>query len=107
MRAVLVDNNRQGAEKLYVGEAPTPKLDSGEVLVKIKAFGLNRMDILQREGQYPVPPGASQILGVEFSGIVEELGPDTGKWKVGDEVLGLATGVSGFKQLILPSKLLG
>ncbi|PVF97621.1 quinone oxidoreductase putative [Serendipita vermifera] len=92
LSTVLVNNNRQGAEKLYVGDAPTPKPNNGEVLVKIKAFGLNRMDILQREGQYPVPPGASQILGVEFSGIVEELGPNTGKWKVGDEVLGLATG---------------
>lgn len=50
------------------------------------------MDILQREGQYPVPPGASHILGVEFAGTVEELGSGVNNWSVGDEVLGLATG---------------
>lgn len=53
------------------------------------------MDLSQREGKYPVPPGASQILGVEFSGIISALGPtvDTTYWKVGDEVFGLAQGV--------------
>ncbi|KIM28467.1 hypothetical protein M408DRAFT_69953 [Serendipita vermifera MAFF 305830] len=92
MRAVLVDNQKSKAEKLYVGEVDTPEPENEQVLVKIKAFGLNRMDILQREGHYPVPPGASQILGVEFSGTIEKLGPNAGKWAVGDEVLGLATG---------------
>ena len=52
------------------------------------------MDILQREGNYPLPPGASTILGVEFSGHVERVGDDVTEWRVGDEVLGLATGVS-------------
>jgi NADPH:quinone reductase-like Zn-dependent oxidoreductase len=51
------------------------------------------MDIHQREGNYPPPPGWSDILGVEFSGIVAELGPDVTDWHVGDEVLGLAGGV--------------
>ena len=52
------------------------------------------MDILQREGNYPVPPGATDILGVEFSGHVTALGPDTSLWQTGDEVLGLSSGVS-------------
>jgi NADPH:quinone reductase-like Zn-dependent oxidoreductase len=47
----------------------------------------------QREGQYPLPPGTSDILGVEFSGTIEELGPNPGQWAIGDEVLGLSTGV--------------
>jgi NADPH:quinone reductase-like Zn-dependent oxidoreductase len=47
----------------------------------------------QREGRYPLPPGTSDILGVEFSGIIEELGPNPGRWAIGDEVLGLSTGV--------------
>lgn len=51
------------------------------------------MDISQREGKYPVPPGASQILGVEFSGHVDELGSGVSEWKTGDEVFGLTTGV--------------
>ena len=61
----------------------------------IKAFGLNRMDLLQREGMYPVPEGASKILGVEFSGVIEELGAEGGGeegFAVGDEVFGLAYG---------------
>lgn len=52
------------------------------------------MDIIQRLGMYPVPAGASPILGVEFSGTVEEVGSQAGEWKAGDEVLGLASGVS-------------
>lgn len=52
------------------------------------------MDIHQRQGGYPVPPGASSILGVEFSGHVAELGEGVTQWAVGDEVFGLAGGVS-------------
>ena len=61
--------------------------------LQVKAFGLNRMDILQREGKYPPPPGSSTILGVEFSGTICEIGSSVTDWKVGDEVLGLAGGV--------------
>lgn len=62
--------------------------------MRVKAFGLNRMDLLQREGKYPLPPNISLILGVEFSGVVEELGAEAqkGKFKIGDEVFGLAYG---------------
>jgi NADPH:quinone reductase-like Zn-dependent oxidoreductase len=52
------------------------------------------MDITQRNGNYPVPPGASSILGVEFSGNIAEVGPNTFDFKIGDEVLGLVGGVS-------------
>ena len=57
-------------------------------------FGLNRMDILQREGKYPMPPGAPTILGVEFSGHVVKAGEGVSEWHEGDEVFGLAMGVS-------------
>jgi NADPH:quinone reductase-like Zn-dependent oxidoreductase len=69
--------------------------------VKIKAFGLNRMDLLQREGNYALPPQAPKTLGVEFSGVIESLGPKPDvdiegvkkeDLKVGDEVFGLAYG---------------
>lgn len=64
--------------------------------MKIKAFGLNRMDLLQREGKYPLPPQAPSTMGVEFSGTVEEFGEaegaDSNGFKIGDEVLGLAYG---------------
>lgn len=63
--------------------------------MKVKAFGLNRMDLLQREGHYPVPPQAPKTLGVEFSGTIESLGNGAEEsFKVGDEVFGLAYGGS-------------
>ncbi|KAF8968920.1 hypothetical protein BDZ97DRAFT_1796966 [Flammula alnicola] len=92
MRAVLIKDEKGSAENLYIGEAPTPTLRATEVLVKIKAFGLNRMDISQREGRYPPPAGSSTILGVEFSGTIAKLGTNVSTWQVGDEVLGLAGG---------------
>ncbi len=59
------------------------------------------MDISQREGRYPPPAGASQILGVEFSGVISEIGSGITEWSVGDKVLGLAGGVSNFAKLHL------
>jgi len=92
MRAVLIKDEKGPVENLYIGEAPKPTLGKGEVLVKIRAFGLNRMDISQREGKYPPPAGSSTILGVEFSGSIAEVSSDVSEWKVNDEVLGLAGG---------------
>jgi len=66
---------------------------AAQAVVRIKCFGLNRMDLLQREGRYPLPPQAGKTLGVEFSGTVESLGDNPEKgFKAGDEVFGLAYG---------------
>ncbi|KAJ7037708.1 hypothetical protein C8F04DRAFT_1209706 [Mycena alexandri] len=92
MRAVLIKNEAGVAEDLYIGEAETPVPSADQVLVKIKAFGLNRMDIHQREGNYPPPAGSSTILGVEFSGTIARVGSDVSQWKLNDEVMGLAGG---------------
>jgi len=93
MRAVDIKNKTGPATSLHITEIPKPTASKGEAIVKIKAFGLNRMDLLQREGHYPVPPQAPPILGVEFSGTVESLGEGTKDgFKVGDEVFGLAYG---------------
>ncbi|THH17270.1 hypothetical protein EW146_g3503 [Bondarzewia mesenterica] len=92
MRAVLVKDGKGPVENLYLGEVPRPVPGDDQVLVKIRAFGMNRMDISQREGKYPPPKGASEVLGVEFSGIIVEVGKGVTEWKVGDEVLGLAGG---------------
>lgn len=81
---------------LFIHEIPKPEARNVEAIVKIKAFGLNRMDLLQREGKYPVPPQAPKTLGVEFSGIIESFGKDAeGDFIVGDEVFGLAYGGFG------------
>lgn len=80
---------------------PVPSLAPNQALVQIKAFGLNRMDLLQREGKYPLPPQAPETMGVEFSGtIVDLLAPTSPasaaaaepQFKMGDEVFGLAYG---------------
>lgn len=63
---------------------------------RAQTFGLNRMDLLQREGKYPLPPQASKtIMGVEFAGVVSQVGEGASTYKEGDEVFGLAFGVSG------------
>lgn len=90
-------------ENLYIGEVPKPKAASGEVVVKIKAFGLNRMDIMQRNGFYPPPPGSSTILGVEFSGNISEIGTEVTGWAVNDEVFGLAGGGAYAEYIVLPA----
>ncbi|CCG84125.1 protein of unknown function [Taphrina deformans PYCC 5710] len=95
MKSVDIKEGKGPVENLYISDEtdrPSPK--EGQLLVKIHAFGLNRMDILQREGKYPLPPQAGPIMGVEFSGEVEEVGPglDTSQWHRGDRVFGLAYG---------------
>ncbi|GAA97133.1 uncharacterized protein L969DRAFT_94123 [Mixia osmundae IAM 14324] len=92
MRAVQVKGGASNlASDLYVADnIDRPKLKPHEVLVKVRAFGLNRMDILQRMGKYPLPPGASTILGVEFSGTVEDAA--SSDLKTGSQVFGLAFG---------------
>ncbi|KIK65147.1 hypothetical protein GYMLUDRAFT_83061 [Collybiopsis luxurians FD-317 M1] len=92
MRVILVKDGKGPIENLYFGERPEPEVPKDYVLVKIKAFGLNGMDRMQRQGEYPMPPGATDIMGVEFSGIVSAVGEGVSKWKAGDEVLGLAIG---------------
>ncbi|PWN54137.1 quinone oxidoreductase putative [Violaceomyces palustris] len=109
MRAVLIKDGKGPSSSLYIGEAPIPTLEQDQVLVKVKAFGLNRMDILQREGQYPLPPGASSILGVEFSGTVVDSGDATQgskKWSAGQEVFGLATGGAYAEYIKVSSKMI-
>lgn len=96
MRAVDVKNGKGNASALFINDQTTVPTPTGsQALVKIRAFGLNRMDLLQREGNYPVPPGAPTTMGVEFSGTIAQL-PDSPSvehgWNIGDEVFGLAYG---------------
>lgn len=91
MKAILI-KSPGGANQLYLGEYETPKPASDEILVKVHATALNRADILQREGKYPPPDGASPILGLEMSGDVVELGEEVEKWNAGDKIFGLLPG---------------
>lgn len=90
-----VEGGKGPISALHITTIARPNLGASQALVHVKAFGLNRMDLLQREGQYPLPPQAPKTLGVEFSGTIEELGTEGGGaegFKVGDEVFGLAYG---------------
>ncbi len=71
---------------------PTPEPGSGEVLIKVKAAGVNRPDVLQRKGVYPPPPGASEIPGLEIAGEVVALGENASLWKIGDRICALVAG---------------
>ncbi|KAL9129152.1 MAG: hypothetical protein Q9217_002327 [Psora testacea] len=94
MRAVDIKNGTGPATSLFLNHSvPKPTPRASDALIKTKCFGLNRMDLLQREGYYPVPPQAGKILGVEFSGVIEGFGSEAEKgFKIGDEVFGLAYG---------------
>ncbi len=81
-----------GPEVLTPVERPRPEAGDGEVVVKVAAAGVNRPDVMQRMGRYPVPPGASEIPGLEIAGIIESTGPSVRQWHVGDEVCALVVG---------------
>ncbi|HLO25844.1 MAG TPA: NAD(P)H-quinone oxidoreductase [Geobacteraceae bacterium] len=91
MKAVLLEGFG-GVEVLKVGEVEVPKPGENQVLVKVMATSINRPDLVQREGKYPPPPGDSEILGLEVSGIIEELGPGVTGWQKGDRVVSLVGG---------------
>jgi NADPH2:quinone reductase len=95
--AMLFVDFTQGAgpQSLCLSETLPPILESGQVLVKVAAFGINRADTLQRQGKYPAPPGESLILGLEMSGTVVDLGDSSEldpAWLIGDKVFGLVAG---------------
>lgn len=91
MKALIVDN-ASGTPVMVPGTLDMPKPGPKELLVKIEATALNRADLLQKTGKYPVPEGASSILGLEMAGIVEETGSEAQKFKAGDHVMGLLPG---------------
>lgn len=79
-------------EGLRSCERPVPAPGPGEVLVRVASAGVNRPDVMQREGGYPPPPGVTDIPGLEVAGEVVALGPDAGGWRVGDRVCALVAG---------------
>lgn len=81
-----------GPEVLKGGERPRPVLGAGDVLIEVHAAGVNRPDCYQRQGHYPPPPGASDLLGLEVSGIVAARGPEVSRWKEGDRLCALLSG---------------
>ena len=84
-------------------ERPTPTPGSGEILIKVAAAGVNRPDVFQRRGNYPPPPGASDIPGLELAGTVDRIGADVAGWKVGDAVCALVSGGGYAEYCVAPT----
>jgi NADPH2:quinone reductase len=81
-----------GPEVLVLAEGPRPVPGPGEVLIEVAAAGVNRPDLMQREGKYPPPPNASPILGLEVAGKIAALGENAAAWETGDPVCALTNG---------------
>jgi len=92
MKAVVI-TKPGGPEVLAISDVPDPQPGMHEVLLRVHVAGLNRADILQREGKYPAPPGAPQdVPGLEFAGEVAGFGPQVHMWRPGQRVFGIAGG---------------
>ena len=91
MRAVLIDH--PGDESvLRIGEIDPPSMTDDQLRIRLRTTAINRADLLQREGQYPPPPGASPVLGMECAGEVSEIGARVSGWRIGERVMALLPG---------------
>ncbi|MFC4587841.1 NAD(P)H-quinone oxidoreductase [Sphaerisporangium corydalis] len=101
MRAIVV-SEPGGPEVLEWREVPEPRPTRGEVLIEVTAAGVNRADLMQRQGLYPPPPGVSEIPGLECSGVVAEVGEDVEGFAPGDEVCALLAGGGYAERVAVP-----
>lgn len=92
MRAIGIEGGSGPAEALTIIERPDPEPGPGQIRIRVRAAGVNRPDLLQREGRYPPPPGASDILGLEAAGEIDAVGPRVDRWRSGDPVCALLGG---------------
>ena len=89
MTAIIVEGGSGDASRLKLGRVPVPQPKPGELMIRVRAAGVNAPDLMQRSGRYPPPPGASDILGLEVAG---EVVVAAGRWRVGDPVCALLGG---------------
>lgn len=99
MRAIVAESSDQ----LSWQEVPDVTARSGEVLIKVVAAGVNRADLLQAAGKYPPPPGASEIIGMEVSGVVADTGSGVTEWSVGQDVCALLAGGGYAEYVAVPA----
>lgn len=92
MRVIEIAGGAGSAEALTVAERPDPVAGPGQIRIRVRAAGVNRPDLVQRMGLYPPPPGASDILGLEVAGEIDQVGEGAARWAVGDHVCALLGG---------------
>ncbi|HEX6274366.1 MAG TPA: NAD(P)H-quinone oxidoreductase [Polyangiaceae bacterium] len=105
MKAIVV-STPGGPETLELRDVPDPVPAEGEVVVDVRATALNRVDLLQRRGLYPPPPGASDVLGLECAGVVSSLGAGVSRVKAGDRVMALLAGGGYAERVAVAERLL-
>ena len=99
MHAIVAESSDQ----LVWQEVPDVSAGPGEVLIKVAAAGVNRADVLQAAGKYPPPPGASEIIGMEVSGVIAQVGSGVTGWSVGQEVCALLAGGGYAEYVAVPA----
>ena len=100
-RAVLVDS---ASRKLVLGSVPVPSPGAGEILIKVLAIGVNRLDLDQKKGNYRLPAGASPVLGLEAAGTVAAVGKGVSRYKTGDRVMALMNGGAYAEYAVSPEE---
>lgn len=92
-----------GPENLVIAEAPKPSAGPGDVVIRVAAAGVNRADLLQRQGYYPPPPGISEVIGLEVSGVIDEVGARVTGWTPGDPAVALLAGGGYAEYVAVPA----
>jgi putative PIG3 family NAD(P)H quinone oxidoreductase len=106
MKAITIDETSAARTLQWTEGGELTPMGPDDVLVDIHATALNRADLMQRQGNYPVPPGASPILGLEMAGTVATVGAEVTDWQVGDRVCALLSGGGYAEQVVVPGAML-
>lgn len=104
MKAIGIEGGDGPAEALKLVARPSPSPGAGEVRIRVRAAGVNRPDLLQRQGRYPPPPGASDTLGLEVAGEIDAVGEGVEQWRVGDRVCALLGGGGYAEQAVADAR---
>ena len=92
MTAIAIEGGKGPAQAMKPARIDRPRPGAGEILIQVRAAGVNRPDLMQRQGYYPPPAGAPVTMGLEVAGEVAEVGPGAGRWRLGDKVTALLGG---------------